>query len=185
MKYNKLAFIDLETTGLDPERHEIIEIGGLIVKAIPVPGRGPNLEVVDQFEFKIKPEHIETAEPEALRINSYNDMEWLFAHDLKQVLPIIAEKTKDCMMVGQNVSFDWGFLQHAFKKCDLKWPMHYHKIDLITMAFMKNYHEVNRPLERYNLAALAEYYGISNPKAHSALADIQVTFEIYKKLLNL
>ena len=30
-KKTKLTFIDLETTGLDPEKHEILEIGGVVV----------------------------------------------------------------------------------------------------------------------------------------------------------
>ncbi|KKS11066.1 MAG: hypothetical protein UU67_C0085G0001, partial [Candidatus Daviesbacteria bacterium GW2011_GWB1_41_5] len=37
--------------------------------------------------------------------------------------------------------------------------------------------------ERFNLGALAKYFGVENEKAHSALADIRATFEIYKKLL--
>jgi len=32
MKKHPLAFIDLETTGLNPDTHEIIEIGCLVVR---------------------------------------------------------------------------------------------------------------------------------------------------------
>lgn len=183
MKKQNLAFIDLETTGFDPLRHEIIEIGGIIAKPVPIDGRGPRLEIIDEFEFKIKPEHLETADPEALRINSYNDADWLFASDLASVMKVIQAKTADCIMVGQNVYFDWKFLEAALARTGLENKMHYHKIDLIPMVFAKTYHDPK--LERYNLASLAEYYGITNQRAHTALADIKTTFEIYKKVLEI
>ncbi len=183
MKRHNLAFIDLETTGLDPKKHEIIELGCLIVKQIPNPnGRGPNLEVIEELELKIKPKHLETAEPEALKINGYNEMEWLFAVELEQAMKVLAEKTKDCIMVGQNVFFDWSFLKEAFEQTGIENKMHFHRIDLISMAFAKLYHD--QSLERYNLRALAEFFGVENSRAHTALADIKATFEIYKKLLD-
>lgn len=178
-----MAFIDLETTGFDPEKHEIIEIGGIIAKPVPVPGRGPKLETVDEFEFKIKPEHLETADPEALRINSYNDTDWLFAPPLLEVMKLIQDKTADCIMVGQNVQFDWKFIEMAFKKCNLDNKMHYHKLDLIPMVFAKKYHDEN--LKNFNLSSLAEHFGVKINGAHSALADIKATFEIYKKVLEI
>lgn len=183
MKDKLLAFIDLETTGFDPSRHEIIEIGVIIAKPIPVPGRGPKLEVMEEFEFKIRPEHLETADLEALRVNSYNDAEWLFAVSLEQAMKQVQEKTAGAIMAGQNVHFDFKFLDAAFKQLGLENKMHYHKIDLIPMFFAKTYHD--EKVRYYNLEALANYYGVKNDKAHSALADIRTTFEIYKKLLEI
>lgn len=183
MKKHNLAFIDLETTGFDPDKHEIIELGGIIARQVPVAGRGPKLEVLEEFEFKVKPEHLETADPEALRINSYNDADWLFAPSLMEVIKIVQEKTANCIMVGQNVSFDWKFLEAGFKKIGLQNKMHYHKLDLIPMVFAKTYHDDK--LKYYNLQGLAEYYGVKNDKAHTALADIKTTFAIYKKVLEI
>lgn len=183
MKKHNLAFIDLETTGFDPEKHEVIEIGGIIAKQIPMPGKGPRLEVIDEFEFKIKPEHLETSSPEALRVNGYNDADWLFAPSLAEVMKIIQEKTAGCIIVGQNVNFDWSFLEASFKKCGLENKMHYHKLDLIPIAFAKTYH--SNDFDWYDLDTMARHYGVENPKAHTALADIKTTFEIYKKLLEI
>ena len=181
MRKRNLAFIDLETTGLDPDRHEIIEVGGIIVRQSVGPNGERLFEVIEEFEYKVKPEHLETAEPEALRINGYNDLEWLFAAELKAVMQIIADKTMDCVMVGQNVFFDWSFLKEAFAKTGVVNRMHFQRLDLISMVFAK--HHDDEALERFNLGALAKYFGVENEKAHSALADIRATFEIYKKLL--
>lgn len=176
-----MAFIDLETTGLDPERHEIIEIGVIIVRQTFTADNQAVFEVIEELEYKVKPEHLETAEPEALRINGYNESEWLFSADLKAVMQIVADKTADCIMVGQNVFFDWSFLKEAFKKTGVSCRMHFQRLDLISMVFAKFYHD--QTLERYNLNALAKFFGVENERAHSALADIRATFEIYKKLL--
>ena len=183
MKKHNLAFIDLETTGLDPETHEIIEIGGLVVKQIPQTNRGAKLEIIDEFEYKVKPENIEKADPEALRINGYNEPDWLFAAGLKNVMQDISEKTQSANLVAQNVVFDWSFLNQAFKKTGVQNKMHYHKIDVINLAFTKFYHNPN--LQYFNLKTLAEHFNIKNEKAHTALADIKTTFEVYKRLLEI
>ena len=183
MKEKNLAFIDTETTGFDPVANEMIEIGGLIVRQIPVSGRGPRLEVIDEFEFKIKPERLETANPEALRINVYNDADWLFAPSLSEVMKIVQGKTAGCIIVGQNVAFDWAFVNESFKKCGLENKLHYHKLDILPMAFAKNYHDDS--LKYYRLEDLARHYGVENANAHTALADARATFEIYKKVLEI
>ncbi len=183
MKKHNLAFIDLETTGTDPERHEIVEIGCLIAKQVPRPGKGPTVEMIEAFDIKVQPEHIETAEPEALQINGYNSADWLFAVSLPQALKMLADKTGGAIMVAQNVTFDWNFLNKAFAKTGIANPMHFPKIDLISMAFAKLYHDER--VQRFGLGALTDHFGLKNDQAHTALADIKVTFEIYKKLLDL
>ena len=65
MKRHNLAFIDVETTGFDPETQEIIELG--VVIARPTGDDAMDYEIVDEIDLKIKPEHIETADPQALR----------------------------------------------------------------------------------------------------------------------
>ncbi|MEI6494820.1 MAG: 3'-5' exonuclease [bacterium] len=183
MKKHNLAFIDLETTGLNPEKHEIIEIGCIIAKQIPQDKLGAKIEIIEEFELKVRPEHLETAEPEALRINGYNDADWLFAVDLKKAMELISEKTKDCVMVGLNIAFNAEFLDQAFTKTGIKNQMHFHKIEVMSMAFAKLYHK--QDVERFSLHYLAEHFGVKNENAHTALADIRTTFEVYKKILEI
>ena len=182
MKKHNLAFIDIETTGLDPLKHEIIEFGCILAKQLPQVGRGPKLELIEEFEFKIKPEHLEMADPQALRINGYNEADWLFAGELKQVLKTVAEKTEGAIMVAQNVTFDWSFLDAGFKKTGIENKMHYPKLDLLSIAFARLYND--EKAQYFNLKSLTELCGLSNERAHTALADTRVTYEIYKKLLN-
>ena len=50
MRKHNLAFVDIETTGLNVIKHEIIQIGVVITT--------PKLKVIEKFELKIKPRRI-------------------------------------------------------------------------------------------------------------------------------
>ncbi len=183
MKKRNLAFIDLETTGLDADKHEIIEIGCIIARQVERDGRGNDLEVIEEFDLKVKPEHIETSDPESLKINGYHEMDWMFAVSLEQAMKMLAEKTDGAMLVAQNVAFDWLFLEKAFAKTGIENKMDFHRIDILSMAYGKLYHDDRA--QRFSLRALCEYFDIKNDRAHSALADIRAEYEVYKKLIEL
>jgi DNA polymerase III subunit epsilon len=177
-----LAFIDLETTGLNIEKHEIIEIGGVLAEQ-DWNSDTPKFKVLEEFELKVKPEHIETADPAALRINRYDPSQWLFAYTLPEALKMFSEKVKGAIMVSHNVSFDYAFLAKAFAKTDIKDTMHYHKLDTISIAFSKLHKKGD--VDALSLNALAKYFGVENEQAHSALPDARTLFEIYQKLMEL
>jgi len=173
MHKHNLAFIDIETTGLDVKKHEIIEIGCVITTS--------KLKVIKKFEIKIKPEHIENADPISLKINHYNPADWKDAQNLKDAMTIFSKKVQDCIMVGQNVFFDLRFLEDAFEKTELKNSMHYHKLDTISIAWAK-LHKKSK-ITHFSLRELCKYFDIKNENPHSALSDTYATFELYKKLM--
>ncbi|MCA9352481.1 3'-5' exonuclease [Patescibacteria group bacterium] len=179
MKNKNLAFIDIETTGFNVEIQEIIEIGCIIVRQQD----GVLGGIVEEFELKVKPEHLETADPEALSVNGYSESEWLFAMNLEQAMKILAEKTKDCIFVAHNVAFDWSFIAKAFATTGVENQMYYAKIDTISVAFAKLHRDAS--VTKYSLGALCDRFGITNDRAHTALADTRATVEVYRKLLEL
>jgi len=183
MRTQQLAFIDLETTGLEPDKHEIIEIGIVLVEQSISDEKKMKMEVLEEFEVKVKPEHIENADPVGLRINHYNEKDWLFAADLQNALRTVSEKTKGAIMVGHNVAFDFAFLENAFERLGIENKMHYHKLDTISIAFAKLYGHEN--IDKLSLRVLCEYLGIKNARAHSALSDARATLEVFQKLMEL
>lgn len=177
MKNKNLAFIDIETTGFDIERQEIIEIGCVIVKQ----EEGVPVSIVEEFEIKIKPSRLNEADPEALAINGYNEASWMFALDLPQAMELFASKTKECIMVAHNIAFDYSFIAKAFAVTGVENKMFYAKLDTISFAYAKLAHDDT--VTRYSLGALCEKFGVENSKAHTALADARATYEVYKHLL--
>jgi DNA polymerase-3 subunit epsilon len=175
MRKHNLAFIDIETTGLNILEHEIIEIGCVITDH--------KLEVKEAFEIKIKPEHLENADPTALKINHYNEKDWVGAYQAKKALETLLAKVKDCIMVGQNVAFDSGFLEYNFAKNKLKNTMHYHKLDTISIAWAKLHNEPD--IDHFSLREMCKLFNITNKNPHSALSDARATYELYKRLMEL
>jgi len=175
MRKHNLAFIDIETTGLDVIKHEIIEIGCVVTTS--------KLKVIEKFELKIKPKKIKNAEPISLKITHYNKADWKSAFTIEEAMKILSEKTKDCIMIGQNVSFDSRFLEYNFAKLKIKNDMHYHKLDTISIAWAKMHKKNN--ITHFSLRELCKHFDIKNEHPHSALSDAYATYELYKKLMKL
>lgn len=175
----KLAFLDVETTGFDPVKQEIIELG-VVVAAQQADGAW---RTVNEIDVKVKPRHIETADKEALRVNGYSEDAWMFAHTLEQALEELNQKAKDAIMVAHNVAFDYGFIDQAYRSVEMESAMAYQKFDTISIAFAKLHADPD--IKGYSLRALCEYFGITNEKAHTALADARATFEVFQELMKI
>jgi len=175
MRKHNFAFIDIETSGLNVIEHEILEIGCVITN--------DKLKIISKFEIKIKPEHIENADKIALKINHYNNVDWENAKTIKEALKIFSKKVKDCIMVGQNVAFDSGFLEYNLKKNDIKNTLHYHRLDTISIAWAKLHN--NPKILHFSLREMCKYFDIENRNPHSALSDAFATYELYKKMMSI
>ena len=173
-----LAFVDIETTGTDPEKHEIIEIAAIVTKL-----KDGVLTITDQLDLKVAPKHIETAEPQALRINGYNDADWLFAVSLEEAMKSFSDKTDGAVFVAHNLTFDYSFIDAAFKNTGVENKLYFQKLDTLSLAF--GILHTNDDMSKLSLRALCERYSVENAKAHSAYADAYATYEVFKKLMNL
>jgi DNA polymerase III epsilon subunit-like protein len=169
-----IGWFDLETTGLEPGKTagEIIEIG--FVKT------NGDLDVLDKHVVRVRPEHIETASARALEINGYNDEDWKQAVSLARAEDMLRRWAKGCIPGGHNVGFDLTFTE--FYMPDVRWTG-YHKIDTMSMASsLYLMGEVNK----LSLDSLCAYFGgIERPKVHRALADVEATVEVARRLTKL
>jgi len=178
MALRKLVFLDVETTGFDPIKHEIVELGAVVVEP---QGSYQNLKVLHELDIKVKPTRIEDADPGALRVNGYDEAQWMFAHDLAEAMQELSAKAKGCSIVAHNIAFDWSFIQQAYDTTGVENTLHYQKLDTLSMAFIKLHKDPD--LSNLSLRALCEYFGIVNTNAHTALADTRATVEVFKGLM--
>lgn len=185
MKRHRLAFVDLETTGLDPFRHEIIEIGVVLAEQKGDLFNKQFLEFISAHEIQLKPEHIRTGDPKSLEVTKYYKRDWSKAVRQKEGLEQAVTLLDRTIFVAQNVAFDWAFLQKAGNEhgIDFEKAVHYHKLDLASMVFGKLYHDPK--LSKFSLREMTEHFGVKNENAHTALADARATFEVCKKLLTM
>lgn len=175
MRKKNFAFIDIETTGLNVMKHEILEIGCVLAT--------PSLELIEKFDIKIRAENISCADPAALKVIRYSEKDWEGSLPLKEAMDFFSQKVKDCIMVGQNVSFDFQFIEYAFLKAGLSNPMHYHRVDTFSIAWAKL--NKNKDVTHLSLRELCKYFDIKNNRPHSALSDAYATFLLYKKLMDI
>lgn len=163
-----VAFLDCETTGLNPGEHEVIEVAIL---------RSDGLT----YTTKIKPEHIATAHPKALQVNGYNEEEWADAPRMKDVIETILGVLKDCVIIGQNVGFDVGFLKYYAELFNIKVGFGYHNIDTATLAWE---HLVPCGLGSLSMKNVCEFLGIPpEPDMHRALAGATTCKLVYETLV--
>lgn len=162
-------YVDTETTGLDPSVHEIIEIA-LMLEEVPTDPRAVG-RIVDSFETKIKPQRIEAASPEALRVNGYTPEAWADALPFEQHAGRIATMVaKARAVVGHNPKFDTGFLEAEFRRLKINPNIPYHTIDTVGLAYVAwNWVGTGPGLK---LDRLREFLGIPVAETHSAMKDV-------------
>lgn len=161
-----IAIIDVETTGLNPLIHEIIEIGCV------VPGKEP-------FSVKVMPVNLTVMEAEALEVNGFSEEEWQDAYTLKRALELLTEYVPTgSYLMAYNATFDWSFLQAAYHKTGVAVPFHYHRLDLLTLAWAKLPKGAKLSLSTVCVALGIE----AEPVVHRALGGAKCAYQIYQKL---
>jgi DNA polymerase-3 subunit epsilon len=172
MRYCKLAFVDIETTGLDPEKHEIIDIAVVVVE----PG---TLEPVLQWSAKILPEHIETADPWALEVNGYTPDGWRHAMPMHRARIALESLLGGAVLAGHAVCFDREFiLRHVFhgdRDSVGRYVLDTGAVAVATMVQMANV--------RPSLSRLCKHLGVENRAQHTALGDVEATLECARRML--
>ena len=170
-----LAFVDIETTGLSELEHEIIEIGAIIYD--------PRQEkVIDEYESKVMPSHIHTAQTKALEMNGYANNPGLYTNSLNSALIKLNSIVKGCMIIGQNIEFDLKFLRKAMSDLGIEPSFDRHrKLDLMAMAWFA---VKDTDIKGMSLEKLCDHFDISNVGAHGALTDCKRALGVYLSLVS-
>ena len=169
-----LAITDVETTGLDVRRHEIIEIGLVLVDQ-------KTFEIVDTLDIKVAPTHIETADPKSFLISGFRSDHWTEATPLKEAMEQYSAKTEGSVFASWNITFDWQFIEEAFRTTGVHDGMDYHRIDIPSIAWLKFR---DKGLERVRLSEICKLLGIEpEPLPHRAINGAMKAYEVLKKLI--
>lgn len=167
LRQKNIVIIDIETTGLDEQIHEIIEFAGLCLSS------------GELLHLKIKPNNINTADPLSLSINNYNERNWKNALSQKEALEKINLFLKNKIYLGQNVNFDLKFIKKGLNKYGIESNLGRRHIDTMTLAYE---HLVPLGLESLSLRSICNFIGINNEGEHTAVADVMRTKNVYLSL---
>jgi len=172
-----LVFFDIETSGLDPAKHEMLELAAVRLDI-------GSLDEVAIFEARIFPEHIETGTPEALAVNGYSPELWgKTAFSITHALTSFVEICHDHVtLVAHNPVFDWAFVRPALAKHGLLASVDYHVIDTASLAWPI---AMSGAIDRVKLAVVCDHLGIDNTGEHRALADCRRAAEAYRRMMRM
>ena len=139
-----LAFLDVETTGLVPGYHEMIDLG-LVMTDLEG-------EVIDSLFVRIRPEHPERLSEGARDVNAFDPKRWI---ELGALPPAAAIDTlrsfhhrvagdRTVLLVAFNSWFDAAFMDHLVRSQESSWRnlYHYFVLDIPSMAWAMGYRDL-------------------------------------------
>ncbi|NPA30707.1 MAG: DNA polymerase III subunit epsilon [Chloroflexi bacterium] len=153
--------LDIETTGLDPQRDAILEIAAVLFDE-----HGPR----EEWHTLVNPGR--AIPPAVTRLTGITDDLVVAAPPLEAVLDDLAAFVGNVPIVGHNVRFDLGFLQAAGLFRD-----HPHGDTYEAAAALWP----EQP--RYSLSALSQTLGLEMDDEHRALGDVYRTIALFWALV--
>lgn len=182
MKEQLYGFVDIETGGLKKDKHSVLTIALILVR---------ENKILDKIEWKVRhAEYVTSAK--ALEINQID----LVAHD-KEATPAIEvidafekmvrkhiREEERLVFVGQNTTFDIGFLEVLFKQYGKSevWKelISYRFVDLMSItALLSAAGQIE--VESLSLDSVMEALDMSmgTSERHTAMADAMAVFVIW------
>ncbi len=164
---NPIAFIDLETTGINVAKDRIVEI--CIVKVLP------NGEE-EVKTYRVNPEMPIPAQSSA--IHGIFDEDIKDEPSFKELGKNIAKYLEGCDLAGYNSNrFDFPLLAEEFLRADIDFDMKKRKFVDVQTIFHK--------MEQRTLVAAYKFYCNKELQgAHGAEADTKATYEVLKSQLD-
>lgn len=181
----KIFYCDVETTGLDPKVHEVVQLSYLIEIEGKLQGEG---------NLWIRPRRLDMVSPDALRIagKTIEDLKGypLGVHAYKELTKVLGRyidkfnRADKFVWAGQNARFDMDFVRAFFvDQGDQYFGSWFESqpTDLISVArFCSMGGLLTFP--NYKLQTICETLGV-DLKPHDALDDVRATRKCLKALL--
>lgn len=163
----KFASVDLETTGLNVEKDEIIAIGIVPIQGLTILTSQSFYSLVKSKKSTIK----------AMKIHGISDETIKSAPSFEEISEKVYEMLKNSILVGFCIEIDYGFLKKALKGFEAK------TIDVMKLERVLGKFLGEKYIESPSLDALAKKYGIKTAYRHNALADALITAQIFQSQL--
>jgi DNA polymerase III epsilon subunit-like protein len=173
-----ITVLDTETTGLDENKHELIQLG-IVELELKESGE---LRVIKEHDYKFHPKHLDKADPESLKINGYSAERWSKAeNDFSSVIPLLDDLwLKSDFLLGQNLIFDLRFITKSYHRVGLMRPEYPKYIDtkhmgsnLVSEGLLKS----------TSMDSMCNFFKIRfKGSAHDALVDCRRTIDVWQQL---
>jgi DNA polymerase III epsilon subunit-like protein len=190
-----VAVVDVETTGLDPYYHEIVQLTIIVLDS----NFNPMKEIIP-FDIYMRPNFIERIDKSAMEVNgiSLKDLinigidsesakdllnDWFY----KLPLDMSSINHKRLRPIGHNYKFDYSFLVSWLGSQNYDMLFHYHHRDTMSIVeFINDMYAMkgeNVPFSKRSLTDVCRVLDVKRERAHNSLDDCYATAECYRKLV--
>jgi DNA polymerase III epsilon subunit-like protein len=178
-----MIVLDIETTGLDPRRHSIIEVGAI---DFDCPGNYFNerCQVWEGAEIDFK-----ALEINGLTLDEIHDQAILTQKEIISRFRIWTDQIEDKTIAGQNADFDISFINESSARCGLNFSLGKRKVDQHSLVYAHLLKRVIRPplkdgYSNLNSDFIMNYVGLpSEPKPHRAINGARFEAEALSRLI--
>src|SRR3989338_315751 len=162
-----LCSLDIETSGFDPLKDEILEVGFVFFE---ISSKG--IKITEEYSQVFKP--VREVPAKIFGLTGISQRELDEAPKFSEQRDFIQDKLKDAVIVGHNVIFDIKFLESVGIKFSGE------IIDTLDLVqfILPTHHS-------YNLENLMHTFSILHKDAHRALADCKAALQLLEKLLQI
>jgi DNA polymerase-3 subunit epsilon len=166
----RFAVVDVETTGLSPRRHRLLQVAVVLVD---VDGH-----VLDRWSSYVRPRWGRFSRLGPRHVHGITHRQLRGAPHIDAVIVEVASRLEGAVLTAHNLPFDLAFLQAAAQRSGTTLPA---VPGLCTLDLSRRL-DPDRQL-RHRLGDLCERHGVTVLRPHDALADADATALVVPHLL--
>ncbi len=185
---NCLVVLDTETTGLDPQKAQILTIDGTIVEIKSEEW----IEHETRFHGQIELMDWATVSEKAMETNGIELSNWKGDKEKRVVYDLVQWVRTTSgdgyrILSGWNVGFDRKFLEAAFMRAGFDWTraFSFKHLDGMQLVRWATFSGAIPQLENDKLETVAKHLGVWQAGAHDSSIDVRMTVDSIKKLTRL
>jgi DNA polymerase-3 subunit epsilon len=161
------SVLDVETSGLDPRRHRIIQVAVVVTDA--------GGDIVDEWSSLVHP-RFGRAGPS--HVHGLRRADLRDAPRFAAIAPALVDRLEGTVVVAHNADFDWAFMLREFQRAKVPAPL----IGRLCTLRLSRSLDPERLL-RHRLSDLCDRLGIEVTQPHDAAADARATARALPALL--
>jgi len=163
-KYQNLIFVDVETTGLDPIRDRVIEVGAV---------RVDKKMTVSTYSQLVNPGF--KIPPVIRKLTGIRIKDLATAPSFAEVIKDLQAVFKADLFIAHNSKFDYDFLSEEFARFELELGIPHLDTIRLARSYYPNY-------LTYNLDSIISRLKLPVQKRHRGLDDANVLWALFQKI---
>lgn len=161
---NSYIAIDIETTGLDPKKEKITEIGALRVR---------DGKAEAEFHTLVNPRR--PLSQRIIQLTGITDEMVAESPGVEEVIGRLVEFCQELPLLGHHIIFDYSFLKKAAVNQGIEWERNGVDTLILCRGFMPGE-------ESKTLPCACRFYGVDTGTSHRALSDAYSAHALYQEL---